>query len=172
MRSVWFHYINKLKKKNKMTVSPSRKKQLVKIRTSTIYIKEVWTLIYESVIYVCFLTNVFWRYRMVLCMYAYFVPCAYSARKSQKTASILDGNLKTAVDSGKLKVWNAMKHFVYSSDRGLWPSRTANAFNHWTICPEKAWLLSENLVYFCSFYLTFFSNLETGLHRILWSFSV
>ena len=44
-----------------MTVSPSRKKQLVKIRTSTIYIKEVWTLIYESVIYVCFLTNVFWR---------------------------------------------------------------------------------------------------------------
>lgn len=54
-----------------MTVSPSRKKQLVKIRTSTIYINEVWTLMYESVIYVCILTNVFWRYRMVLCMYAY-----------------------------------------------------------------------------------------------------
>ena len=58
------------------------------------------------------------------------VPCAYSAHKSQKTASILDGNLKSAVDSGKLKVADAVRHFVYPSDRGLWRSRTANAFNH------------------------------------------
>ena len=57
------------------------------------------------------------------------VPCAYSAHKRQKTASILDGNLKSAVDSEKLKVSNAGRHFVYPSDRGLWPSRTASAFN-------------------------------------------